>query len=228
MDTMFADVVVAAAAVITGIHAIVSRVVSPTDAGVISLPHLRAGDAFNVLPDSVTIGGTIRALDNETLDLLASTVKLRAEKIAGGYGCTVTVDFREDEVHTNSRGVAWSSALYLPVVNDEEMFALGMATAKDVFGANATQTLPAASMAGEDFCFLTNVVPSLMSWIGSRSEGHSTGERSGNNLHNAKFELDERILPRGASYLASMAMRVLERFVAARDGGGGGASSSEL
>ena len=212
VSSVLPDAVVAAAAIVTGIHAIVSRIVTPTDAAVISLPYLRAGDAFNVLPNTATIGGTIRALDQKTLMLLEDTIKLRAKSIAAGFGCTADVLIEKDGVFTNSRGVEWKSAKYLPVINDKEMFEIGMATAEELFGADAAVTLPAASMAGEDFCFLGNVIPSLMAWIGHRTPEHGKDDRTGTNLHNAKLQIDERMLPRGASFLASMAVRVIERF----------------
>ena len=202
----------AAAAIISGVHAIVSRIVTPTDAAVISLPYVRAGEAFNVLPNTVTIGGTIRALDQTTLELLEKTIKLRAENIAAGFGCTVTVVIEKDDVNTNSRGVEWTSAKYLPVVNDKEMFEIGMATAEELFGADAAQELSEASMGGEDFCYLGNIIPSLMSWIGHRTPEHGKDDRTGNNLHNANLQIDERMIPRGASFLASMAVKVIERF----------------
>ena len=220
------DVVVAAAAIITGVHKIVSRVVTPTDAAVISLPYLRAGDAFNVLPNTFTIGGTIRALSRDTLDMLVDTIKLRAEKIAEGYGCTVTVSTGAGDTFTNSKGVVLErQGKGSPVTNDKEMFEIGMATAEELFGADAAQELSEASMAGEDFCFLSNVVPSLMSWIGHRTPGHGKDDRTGNNLHNPNLQIDERMIPRGVSYLASMAFRVIERFNAEKNTSAG---SSEL
>ena len=220
------DVVVAAAAIITGVHKIVSRVVTPTDAAVISLPYLRAGDAFNVLPNTFTIGGTIRALSRDTLDMLVDTIKLRAEKIAEGYGCTVTVSTGAGDTFTNSKGVVLErQGKGSPVTNDKEMFEIGMATAEELFGADAAQELSEASMAGEDFCFLSNVVPSLMSWIGHRTPGHGKDDRTGNNLHNPNLQIDERMIPRGVSYLASMAVKVIERFNAEKNTSAG---SSEL
>ena len=220
------DVVVAAAAIITGVHGIVSRVVTPTDAAVISLPYLRAGDAFNVLPNTFEIGGTIRALNSDTLNLLVNTIKLRAESIAAGHGCTVTVSTGAGDTFTNSKGVVLErQGKGSPVTNDKEMFEIGMATAEELFGADAAQELSEASMAGEDFCFLSNVVPSLMSWIGHRTPGHGKDDRTGNNLHNPNLQIDERMIPRGVSYLASMAFRVIERFNAEKNTSAG---SSEL
>ena len=206
------DVVVAAAAIITGVHGIVSRVVTPTDAAVISLPYLRAGDAFNVLPNTFEIGGTIRALNSDTLNLLVDTIKLRAESIAAGHGCTVTVSTGAGDTFTNSKGMVWKREQGTPVTNDKEMFEIGMATAEELFGADAAQELSEASMGGEDFCYLGNIIPSLMSWIGHRTPEHGKDDRTGNNLHNANLQIDERMIPRGASFLASMAVKVIERF----------------
>lgn len=193
-------------------HGIVSRVIEPSEAAVISLPYLRAGDAFNVLPNTFEIGGTIRALNSNTLDLLVNTIKIRAENIAAGHGVSVTVSTGVGDSFTNSRGKVWKREQGTPVTNDKEMFEIGMATAEELFGADAAQELSEASMGGEDFCYLGNVMPSLMSWIGHRTPEHGKDDRTGNNLHNAKLQIDERMIPRGASFLASMAIRVIERF----------------
>ncbi len=200
------DTVAAAAAVINGLHGIVSRSVRPTDSAVVSLTFLNAGHAYNVLPDEVTIGGTVRALDAGTLGEVLAKIRARAELISRGYGCTAVVNFREDEVFTNSRGVEWHGISYPPVVNDAGVFRLGMRTAEALFGARSVLALDEPSMAGEDFSFIGNAVPASMFWIGHRSEGHERGERTGNNLHNARFELDERVLPRGAAFLAGVAV----------------------
>ena len=208
------DVVVASAAIITGLHGIVSRVIPPTEAAVLSLSYMHGGDAFNVLPNSVSIGGTLRYIEHSTLELLQETIQVRAKSIAAAHGCTCTIEMKSDGVFSNSRGVEWRSSFTAPpVINDEELFELGIATAREVFGEEAILRLPDPSMGGEDFSFLSNVVPSLMAWIGHRSPEHPKDYRTGNNLHNAKLELDERMIPRGASFLASMAMKTLERFL---------------
>ena len=208
------DVVVASAAIITGLHGIVSRVIPPTEAAVLSLSYMHGGDAFNVLPNSVSIGGTLRYIEHSTLELLQETIQVRAKSIAAAHGCTCTIEMKSDGVFSNSRGVEWRSSFTAPpVINDEELFELGIATAREVFGEEAILRLPDPSMGGEDFSFLSNVVPSLMAWIGHRSPEHPKDYRTGNNLHNAKLELDERMIPRGASFLASMTMKTLERFL---------------
>ena len=216
---MPADVIVAASTIVAGLHGIISRVIAPTDAGVISLTYLRAGDAFNVLPNTAEIAGTIRAHDGDVMDLLKSTLELRAGKIAAGYGCTVTVDYGEEEPFVNSRGEEFFWRTYPTGYNDEELFELGMSTVEELFGTDAANRVTdAAGMGGEDFSFLGNVVPSLMVGIGHRSEHHALGERTGSNGHHPNFEMDERMLPRGAAFYASMGIRILERFIAEKDG----------
>ena len=209
------DVVVAGAAVVTGLHGIVSRVIEPSEAAVLSLPYLRAGDAFNVLPTTFTIAGTFRFLSQKTLNTLMRTIHQRAESIAAAHGCSVTIDtFSDTKTFTNSKGEEWKSNFFVPpVINDEEMYELGIATAEEAFGADGALRLSEASMGGEDFALVGNVVPSLMAWIGHRNPDHPKDFRTGNNLHNAKLEIDERAIPRGSAFLASMAMKTLDLFL---------------
>ena len=215
------DVVVAAAAVITGIHGIVSRVLPPTDSAVISLAMVHAGDAFNVLPNTVTIGGTLRTFDVETRDLMMSTIRLRAQSIAASYGCKAVVGFGEDDVFTNSRGVEWKNVLYSPIVNDAEMYEIGKATAEELFEEDVWTVVEQVGMGGEDFSFVSNSVPALMVGLGHRTSGHET-DRTASNAHNPRFEMDERGIPRGVAFLASIAVKTIERFNAAKQTVGSG------
>ena len=142
------DVVVAAAAVITGVHGIVSRIVPPTESAIISLTTVHGGDAFNVLPNSMMIGGTFRFFDKEMRDLMMSSIRLRAENIAASYGCTARVDFGEDEVEVNSRGVEWKGVMYSPVFNNEEMYEIGKETAEELFEEDVWNLIEDVSMGG--------------------------------------------------------------------------------
>ena len=134
------DPIAAAGAIISGIHQIVSRTVVPTDAAVISIGYMKAGKAFNVIPDEVTLGGTIRLTDMALFDSLWKTLKLRIEGIAEGYGCSAQVVNRDGEKRLNSRGEEFTIHAFPPLVNDDFMVDLGLATASSLFGED-TATL---------------------------------------------------------------------------------------
>ena len=99
-----------------------------------------------------------------------------------------------------------------PTVNDPYMFKLGMDTAEKAFGEGSTLNLEHSSMAGEDFALFSLGVPGSMFWIGSKSEEHEPYVRTGNNLHNANFEVDDRMVPRGAAFLSTAAIEYLKQY----------------
>ena len=81
-----------------------------------------------------------------------------------------------------------------------------------LFGEDGALVLEHSSMAGEDFSLFALGVPGSMFWIGSKSDEHERYYRTGNNLHNPNFEVDDRMLPRGAAFLSSAAIEYLKRF----------------
>ena len=107
------DAIAAAAAVITGLNNIVSRLVNPTEQAVLSLTLLRSGEgdsqAYNVSPEKVVIGGTIRTLTNETKKILVDAIEERATSIAASFNCTATVGLPPQMrgMLKNDRGVLW-------------------------------------------------------------------------------------------------------------------------
>ena len=74
-------------------HLIVSRSVSPTDAAVISVTQIHAGDTWNVVPGTVTMRGTVRTLRPQTRDMIEARMGERAELIARAFGATVKFQY---------------------------------------------------------------------------------------------------------------------------------------
>ena len=208
------DVIAAAGAIITGVHGLVSRSIAATRSAVVSLTFIdslgeegESTRAFNVLPEKVTLGGTVRALDESVLEQLKQMIGERVEKIADAFGCQAVVDFREDVVRTNSRGVKYYPSPYPPTINDPKVFGFGMNVAESLFGKDSIQILEHSSMAGEDFAFIANRIPSSMFWIGSKRRNSNKVV----NLHSPQFHIDERLLARGAAFLSTTAIEYLRK-----------------
>ncbi len=89
---------------------LVSRETSPLGSAVLSVTMLRAGDAYNVIPDTAMFAGTIRALSHEVMEVLQVRLEDMSARVAEGYGCTATVDWRLDY-----------QPYYPPTVNDPGM-----------------------------------------------------------------------------------------------------------
>lgn len=162
------DPIVKAAAIIAEFQHIVSRHVSPRDTAVVSVTQIEGGSAFNVIPDTVTLRGTIRTFD---ADVRASIVD-RMRQILGERGTM--------EVRSVTR----------VLVNDPGMCELVRAAAADVVGAENVVD-DEVTTGGEDFASVLATVPGCFFFVGSAPDG------GGYPHHNARFDIDERVLTIG-------------------------------
>src|ERR1051326_8433415 len=78
----------------TALQSIVSRNVSPRDAAVVSITRVHAGEAYNVVPETGSLGGTVRAMKSEVMQLVEHNMRRLATTIAAGFGATAEVTFR--------------------------------------------------------------------------------------------------------------------------------------
>lgn len=108
MPHLTVDPIVTASSIVMNLQTLVSRRLSPLESGVCSITKFDAGDAFNIIPHSALLRGTIRALTTETLMSLRDKVQHVVESTATVYGCNVTITYSPD--------------LYPPTVNDIELF----------------------------------------------------------------------------------------------------------
>jgi IAA-amino acid hydrolase len=193
------DPVVAAAALVGALQTLVSRETAPTDGAVVGVSRFNTGPgASNVIPNSVEMLGTIRALTHARFIDLRQRVTEVAKGLAAAHGCSVEVQ--------------WSDRQYIPTVNHAGMAQL----VRHVAGELSTfEPLQEPSMAAEDFSFLADEVPAVFTFLGIRNE--TAGSVHG--LHTPVFTMDEAQLPVGAALHAATALRFLS------DGGSGGGSS---
>lgn len=166
---------------------IVSRSVSPTDAAVISVTQIHAGDTWNVVPGTVTMRGTVRTLRPQTRDMIEARMGERAELIARAFGATV-------KFHYLRR--------YPATINTAAEAELAKLVAGSS-GERPVLTDLAPSMAAEDFSFMLQERPGAYIWIGN---GPAEG---GHNLHNPNYDFNDEVLPVGVEYWVRLAHRAL-------------------
>ncbi len=171
------DPIVAAAALVTLLQSVISRNVKPTLAGVLTVGMFQGGTAGNVIPESVQMAGTIRALDASVRKLLIRRLKEVAEGIASTYGVNCQV-----RIYDGS-----------PVlVTDETVSAFLYETARKVVGANNVSYVPPI-MGSEDFAFFTRLRPATIIRLGCANAAKGINHP----LHSAYFDIDERVLAIG-------------------------------
>uniref|UniRef100_A0A383VWA3 Peptidase M20 dimerisation domain-containing protein n=1 Tax=Tetradesmus obliquus TaxID=3088 RepID=A0A383VWA3_TETOB len=202
------DPVPAAAALVQALQVLVSRETSPLGSAVLSITQLMTNsDADNIIPDHVTLRGTLRALTHEHMMLLKQRIEEAVPAVVSAFRCNGSVDWQLEH-----------HPYYPPTVNDAGAAAFARGVAGSLLGSeNVLETEPI--MPGEDFSFFTMTVPSTFMFLGIRNE--TAG--SVHNLHNANFKIDEGVLPIGAAMHASLAMEYLSR---GQEGFGSKGSSS--
>ena len=171
--------------VLNALYAVPSRQVSPLEPSVISVGVIRAGNADNVIPDSVYLEGTLRSVSERVREQIIAQVE-RALSLARTFGGDYELQIvRGYPASHNAPAVAgW--------LRDVGSALLGSGA---IVGSQR-------SMGGEDFSFMTQRAPGAMFSLGVKPPG---GEPR--FLHTANFDLDEDALPIGAAILAETALR---------------------
>ncbi|CAL9150410.1 unnamed protein product [Musa hybrid cultivar] len=190
------DPVIPASFAILSLQLLVSRESDPLESRVVSIGFMKAGEAYNVIPESVTFGGTYRSMTTEGLFELSRRIKEVIETQAAVHRCTATVDFMEQELRP-----------YPATVNDERIYAHARRVGESLLGKdNVHESLP--TMAAEDFSFFSQRMPSALFWLGIKNQTLGPGYP----LHSPHFFLDEQALPIGAAFHASVAKAYLDHY----------------
>mmetsp|Transcript_24892 Transcript_24892/g.37606 ORF Transcript_24892/g.37606 Transcript_24892/m.37606 type:complete len:507 (-) Transcript_24892:24-1544(-) len=197
MPHLTIDPIVASSSFISNLQSIISRTISPLESGVISITQITAGHAFNVIPASATIKGTIRALSTDMLMSLRDKLAHMLDSTDLMYGCNSTIKYSPD--------------FYPPTINDAKLFDwskdVGALVSREGKMRNTEPT-----MGGEDFSFLAEAVPSVFFFIGQGSGGDEKYHipRTDYGLHHPSFALDEEVLPIGVELHVNLALRSLK------------------
>mmetsp|Transcript_1918 Transcript_1918/g.2843 ORF Transcript_1918/g.2843 Transcript_1918/m.2843 type:complete len:498 (-) Transcript_1918:198-1691(-) len=190
------DPIVATAHLITALQTLVSRETSPLGSAVLSVTFIHGGDAYNVIPAQVVIGGTIRALSRPQLSHLQRRLTEQTQLVARALGCEAQVDWREDE-----------QPYYPPTVNDPHMARLVAEIASsEAVTALAAEYPTEPLMAGEDFAFFCEAGPCALAFLGIRDEERGVGIAP---LHSPLYIMDETMLRQGAALHTAVALAVL-------------------
>jgi hippurate hydrolase len=185
------DSVLVACHIVTALQSIVARNVSALDSAVMSATAIKSGDAYNVIPQSAEIKGTVRTFTNKTMDLVEASMKRIASGVASAFGATVTVDFRK---------------LFAPLVNNPAETAVFADVAAELVGEQNVERKRDLIMASEDFSFMLEARPGAYINIGN---GDTVGSVP---VHNPGYNFNDEILPLGAAALAGIVEKKLPRF----------------
>jgi len=182
------DPIVAAAAIVGALQTIASRNVGPLESVVVSVTMLSAGTAYNVIPTTATISGTVRTLTPAVLEVAQRRLKEISAGVAQAYGCEAAVDYR----------------LGYPVtLNDSAAVDAFNSTARAALGEDRVLNMPQPVMGGEDFSFYSQVVPSCFFVLGLIPPGRASMP----DLHQPDFNFNDDAIATGVELFCRLALR---------------------
>lgn len=183
------DPVVIGSNIVLALQSLVSRETDPMDSAVISTTAFIAGEAFNVIPDTAELRGTVRTISEETRTRIENRLPEVVKGVASAMGAEVKIDYIKG---------------YPSVQNDEVMADIVRRAAVEACGED--QVIESElGMGGEDFSYFSLEVPSCFFRCGTRNEergivwGH----------HHPKFDVEEEGFVNGMATMANAAITYL-------------------
>ena len=182
------DPIVSAGLTITALQTAISRQLNPFDQAVLSLTKINGGSAFNVIPDNVSIGGTLRSTNKKTRDEMLTKIKKIASNACDINNCKVNLEIRPG---------------YPSTINDIKSAEFASKVFEDTFGIGSLDKIEKPTMTSEDFSYMLQEKPGAYIWLGA-------GENS-EKLHSVYYDFNDELLPIGATYWSNLAETILTK-----------------
>jgi amidohydrolase len=185
------DPVVAAAQIISAAQTIASRNTDPQKACVVSFCALKAGDAFNVIPQTVEMKGTIRTFEPEVQKMTYKRLEEIVRGVGEAMGCKVEIKIE---------------SITQAVINDPLATLAVKRAAQALLPDHEINEQGHFTMGAEDFAAYLQKIPGAFFFVGSTNaqKGLVYGH------HHPKFDFDEGVLPRAAALMAGAALELLK------------------
>jgi amidohydrolase len=174
------DPVVISAHVITALQTIASRNTDPLESVVVSVCTVKAGEAFNVIPQTAMLLGTVRTLSPEVRDLAETRIRAIVENVCAAFGAKAEVDY--------DRG-------YPVTMNDPDKTEFMASVARAVGGETAVDTTVPPLMGAEDFSYMLEQRPGAYIFLGN-------GDTAG--VHHPAYDFNDEASPYGVSLWAKI------------------------
>jgi hippurate hydrolase len=174
------DPLLAGANIVMALQSIVSRNVDPLDSCVVSATRFDAGTAFNIIPQTAEILGTVRTLTEATRDLAERRVREIVAGVASAHGVSAALDFARNYPSTR---------------NHPEQTDIAAAAARRATAAAKVMTDVPPVMGAEDFSFMLEARPGAFIFIGN-------GDTAG--LHHPGYDFNDAAIPYGMTYWAEL------------------------
>src|SRR3989344_5453234 len=189
------DPVPIACQLVQAYQTILTRNMRPVETGVISVTMIQAGEATNVIPESVVMQGTVRTFTTETLDLIENRMREITRHLCAAHGAEADFEFSRN---------------YPPTVNHPAESAFVRQVMVELVGEDKVQEVE-PTMGAEDFSYFLQGKPGAYFVIGNgdgthREGGHGLGPCT---LHNPSYDFNDQLLPLGATLWVKLVQRWL-------------------
>lgn len=184
-----ADPVPVAAETVLAIETALTRTLNPFDPAVVTFGSIHGGTTDNVIPASVEMLGTMRCFSAETRTKVQELIRRVATGVAAAHGVEAEVSFDTG---------------YPVTVNDADFVSFVDEVATELVGAESLTPLPAPIMGAEDFSYVLEEVPGIMTFLGACPTDLVPGEAPGNHSNLVTF--DEGAMPIGVALYAAVAL----------------------
>ena len=185
------DPVVAAAQIVTALQTIVSRNVPPLKPAVVSVTSIHAGTAFNIIPQTAELNGTIRTFEPEVRKMVHTRFEEIVTGIASSMGCESAITIKQ---------------VTAPVINNHAVAESVMKSAQALFPDTEIDTSSYLTMGAEDMGYMQEKVDGCFFFIGSANDDKNLNY----NHHHPKFDIDEQSLINGVALMATAAADLLK------------------
>ncbi|MBC7490766.1 MAG: amidohydrolase [Glaciimonas sp.] len=184
------DSLICASHLVLALQTIVSRRLPPQETAVVSVTQMHGGEAWNVLPDTALIRGTVRCFSMATQRRIHELLIELSEGTAKAHGASATISYQN---------------VYPATINASAETDIAIRAANAAVGESNVNSNCVPSMASEDFAFMLNCMPGAYIWLGVDRETSTP-------LHSPYYDFNDDALAIGASYWVEL---VRNRSVAA-------------
>jgi amidohydrolase len=174
------DSVLCSAHIITALQSLVARNLHPFDAGVVSVSTIHAGESFNVIPESVELGGTVRSFKPDVQQSLKDGIFRIAQNVCRAFSAEAT--------EYEYRNVIEAT------VNTPKETGVCVDVLGKILGQENVDTKFVPTMGGDDFGSMIKNIPGCYVFLGCRDDKHPE------KLHSPYYDYNDALIPIGANY----------------------------
>ena len=188
MPDQTVDTIVVSAHLVQALQLIASRQTSPLDSVVVTITQMHAGDAWNVIPETCTLRGTVRTLSEDVRQKTFASIERICAEIPAAFGAHADCQIQSG---------------YPVTFNDPQATKAALRAAEKVVGDDCIRTEFESTMGSEDFSFMLQEKPGAYVFLGNSGD-HTMPNGAPCMLHNPHYDFNDELLPIGASYFVTL------------------------